>query len=108
MEFFKKVRLFYRKSKDSKAFFATLCMVSASLYFTAQLFLGQNSISKKRSLLIAQKEKERTLRLLTQKNMIQQSEIDLISENALDIDYLDEVARKKLNYSFKGEMVVIY
>jgi cell division protein FtsB len=85
---------------------ATLLVLN--LYFLAQLFLGQNSIVHKKKLNLIKQEKSYTLSKLISQNEMLRLELELMQEGNLDIDYLDELVRRQLNYSAREEMVLIY
>lgn len=77
-----------------------------TFYFVYHIFQGERGViswfvlSKK-----VQDEEEKLKQLLVQKEQIERR-VSLLNPNSIDLDLLEELARKLLNYSKKNEIIV--
>jgi len=78
-----------------------------NLYFVSHLFYGQNSIRIYKELLLHRDEKSAELKGVISYNEGIENSLSLANDQYIDKDYLDELARSKLNYSSRDEKVII-
>ncbi len=83
-----------------------LCLLN--IYFAIHLFTGSNSLIAYSGLKNAMKKKTQDLNQIKIKNDELDAEISLLRGKIIDLDYLEELARSKLNYSYPDEIVIIY
>lgn len=83
------------------------CIVSIlTLYFSYHAFVGGNSnYFSENELSRTIESKQKTLNKLKHYNQKCAKEIELINGAKVDVDFLEELARKQLNYSYSDECV---
>jgi cell division protein FtsB len=88
--------------------YAVFLLIFFNVYFIAHIFMGRSSILTYRDLNAVKQKKELILNSIKNQNTECEREVALIRSKNIDADYLDELARSKLNYSFEQEKVIIY
>ena len=87
---------------------AVIILTLLNLYVISHILFGVNNINSyfatKNKIEIAKSD---LFTIMTQ-NQIFEKEISMLQKNNLDHDYLEEVVREQLNYSYKDEKVIIY
>jgi cell division protein FtsB len=86
----------------------TFVMILLNLYFIEGTFLGKNGIIEHKKLKI---ERESLLSQIKKTNNNFASSyynLTLLDKEMINLDFLDEIVRSKLNYSNKDELVVTY
>ena len=87
---------------------AVIILTLLNLYVISHILFGVNNINSyfatKNKIEIAKSD---LFTIMTQ-NQIFEKEISMLQKNNLDYDYLEEVVREQLNYSYKDEKVIIY
>ena len=98
-----------RRSAITKMIFnMNIVIFLFTVHFLIQFFFGTNNNKDYKTLCKKLDDKKQKLSRLKIENDAKEREINLIRGIELDLDYLDELARAKLNYSSKGEKVLIY
>ncbi len=87
--------------------YAGILFLFLNIYFLIHLFFGHNSLFYYWHLLNIKSEKEILLSQVEEANNTLVSEINLLYGKDIDVDYLEELAKKKLNYSYSDERVII-
>ncbi|MBL0725613.1 MAG: septum formation initiator family protein [Alphaproteobacteria bacterium] len=77
-------------------------------YLIGGLIAGQNGIINHYKLQKVKKEKTYILHKLEKLKDNYTSEINRLSTQEIDIDYLDELARSRLNYAKPNEIIITY
>jgi cell division protein FtsB len=98
---------FVKKHNVSKRIFISYFVgFSIILYFVFCTIFGQKGLVEYFSLKFKISEREIVKKELLSKMRVKQNKVDSMNLNSLDIDLLDEQARKVLGYSGKNEVVV--
>lgn len=87
--------------------YVMIALLLFNIYFIAQLFVGHNSIKQYRALRLAHQSKSDFLKTIKDKNDSLKLEMSLLSGGVPNIDYLEELAKAQLNYSYAEEKVII-
>lgn len=96
----------YSENKNLK--FSVSLLFFCNIYLIANIFLGNNSIGNYRKMRNEKLEKSHSLHQISEENSIYEAEINMLSNANLNVDYLEELARSQLNYSYPDEKVIIY
>ena len=101
---FKEPKLF----KSLKILAITLCAVCFILcfYFIIASFKGEFGVSSKYQLLAKEKVLEKELKFINEKNKAIKNKIRRLSDTALDLELLDQQARKILGMIGEDELIV--
>ena len=94
--------------KSLKILEITLCAVCFILcfYFIIASFQGEFGVSSKYQLLAKEKALTEELKLVNKKTMALKNKIKRLSDTALDLELLDEQARKILGLIGEDELIV--
>lgn len=96
-----------KKYRISKTLFITyFTFLALIIYFTIKLFFGQKGIVEMMNLKGQIANQDLTKKELINDIKNKQLRVDSMKAESLDLDLLDEQARKNLGYSKKGEIVV--
>lgn len=99
---------FVKKHNISKSLFITYCIaLAAILYFLFFILFGQKGLVEFFSLKQQIENKEIVKQSLSAKMQAKKNMVDGMNTNSLDIDLLDEQARKTLGYTGKNEVVIV-
>lgn len=96
-----------KKYSISKALFITyFTFLALIIYFSFRLFFGQKGIMTMLDLQGQIKNRDLVKKELINEIKNKKVKVDGMRSQSLDLDLLDEQARKKLNYSGKDELVI--
>ncbi len=96
-------------SQDARRFLLYTCLtlLLLNVYFVFHIFTGRNSVLSHQELIMARDMKSAQLIEIKNKNEQIVHELNLLQNNAIDVDYLEELARIKLNYSYRDEKIIV-
>lgn len=96
-----------KKYSISKALFITYFTFLALItYFSLRLFFGQKGVLAMLDLKSQLENRDLVKKELINEIKNKKIKVDGMRSQSLDLDLLDEQARKKLNYSGKNELVI--
>ena len=112
MKIKKYIASFHSKASQSRiagyAFNMVAILALINLYIANQIFWSPSSHYKQLKVLqMANEERKEILQTVENKITLLSKEIDLLQNASVNSEYLDEVTRKKLNYSLKKEKVIV-
>lgn len=92
---------------NSKLFIAYFVVISLQIYFLYHILSGRNSIFTYYNLQKIEHDKREDLSKLKAKNVLYISELGLLNKKVIDLDYLEGVAKEKLNYLNDQEVIIL-
>ena len=84
---------------------SSICFI-LSFYFIIASFKGEYGVSSKYQLLAKEKALTKELKLVNEKNMAVKNKIKRLSDTSLDLELLDQQARKVLGLIGENELIV--
>ena len=100
---------FVRKNNITKPLFLAYCIaISVILYFLFFTIFSEKGLVQFFALKQQIENKETTKQELSTKMQAKKNMVDGMNLNALDIDLLDEQARKVLGYAGKNEVIIYH